>query len=269
MPDGSASSGNYSFEPYTFKFLSDSIGYINYISMSNGKSNPFEEFLKKVFTGLKQKSSKGLIIDLRNNGGGNSYYGQILLSYITAKPYKMAAKKVWKVSEQYRAYMRSRIVWWLRWISYPPAIWALRIFFDEAKMFTSSEGELVELKSDEYKPESNPLRYSGKVCFLIGSGTYSSAMMLANAVGDYKLATLIGEETAGIPNDFGEVYNFYLPNTYLRVSIPSALFVRANGDVSDKRGVLPDIKAKQRPEDSEKKIDTVLETAKKWILDPN
>lgn len=266
VSDTSISEKNMNEVPYAFKFLPDSIGYIDYRSMYDEKSNPFEGFLNKVFTELKTKPAKGLIIDLRRNGGGNSYYGEILLSYITGKPYKMADKKIWKVSAQYRSYMRSRITWWLRWVSYPPAIWLMGLFFDEARMFTASDGEPVELRGDITEPEKNPLRYNGKVCFLIGSGTYSSAMMLANAVGDFKLATLIGEETAGIPNDFGEVYPFQLPNTKLQIYIPSALFVRANGNVSDKRGVLPDIEVKQNSGDTDKKIDTVLEAAKKWIL---
>lgn len=252
--------------PYAFEMLPGNIGYMNYKSMeSDDVSNPFGEFLKRVFTELKEKSSRGLIVDLRHNGGGNAKYGYMLLSYITEKPFRMHAMKAWKSSAQYKEEMRKRIPWWVEWVSYRPVIWLAALFNENGKMFTASDGDIVELKTEEKAPASNPLLFHGKVCFLIGTDTFSSAMLLANAVSDYKLACLIGEETGGIPNEFGEVYYFKLPNTHLRVSMPSALFIRANGDRQNRRGVLPDIEVRQSPEDTNKKSDTVLEAAKKWI----
>lgn len=50
--------------------------------------------------------------------------------------------------------------------------------------------------------------FDGPVCFLIGSRTFSSAVMLANGVGDFHLAMLIGEETGGHPTAFGEHMGF-------------------------------------------------------------
>ena len=61
----------------------------------------------------------------------------------------------------------------------------------------------------------NRLRYSGNICVLTGSNTFSSANMLANAIKDYKLAILIGEATGEAPNDYGELYWIKLPNTGL------------------------------------------------------
>ena len=254
------------YKRYTFNMLPDKIGYINYTSMGNDPENPFEEFLAKSFTELKSKSAKGLIVDLRKNGGGNSMYGDLLLDYVTDKPYKDAAKKVWKMSPEYKSYWRGRITWWLRWLSYPPAVWLARIFFDEAKIFTADDGESIVYDFPETTPGNNPLRFNGKVCFLIGTDTYSSAVMLSNAAGDYKLAELIGEETGGIPNEFGDLYQFSLPVTCIQVYLPTAQFVRANGDATDRRGVLPDIEVKQKPEDTKLGIDTGLETARLWIL---
>ncbi|MCU7495505.1 MAG: hypothetical protein HF311_08550 [Ignavibacteria bacterium] len=254
-------------EPYTFEMLPGNIGYMNYLSMeSNDVSNPFGAFLEKVFSELKAKEASGLIIDLRQNGGGNAKYGYMLLNYLAEKPFRMHSMKAWKASAQYKDYMRSRIPWWLSWVSYRPAIWIAGLFSEYADMFTAKDGEVLKFYTAEEIPEDNPLRFQIKVCFLIGTGTYSSAMLLANAVSDYKLACLIGEETGGIPNEFGEVYYFRLPNTQLMVSMPSALFVRANGNCSDRRGVLPDIEVKRKPMDTERQSDTVLEAARNWIL---
>jgi C-terminal processing protease CtpA/Prc len=78
---------------------------------------------------------------------------------------------------------------------------------------------------------------------LIGRQTFSSAVDLADAIKTYKLATLVGEETGGRPNGFGEAYVFRLPKSQLAVSVSSARFIRASGDTADHRGVVPDVAA--------------------------
>jgi hypothetical protein len=50
------------------------------------------------------------------------------------------------------------------------------------------------------RPKSNGLRYDGPVYLLVGLGTFSSALACAQEAKDYKLATLVGEET-GEPLD--------------------------------------------------------------------
>jgi hypothetical protein len=115
-------------------------------------------------------------------------------------------------------------------------------------------------------PANSPLRFDGPVCFLIGNSTFSSAMMLANAVADFKLATLIREETGDPPTAFGELYTFTLPHSRFTINVSTAHFVRANGDATDQRPVLPDIKVLPPEGDWAQQLDAVLEYAKKWVL---
>ena len=112
------------------------------------------------------------------------------------------------------------------------------------------------------KPGNNPLRYSGKVCVLIGPNTFSSANMLSNAIKDFKLATLIGEPTGEPANDYGELYWNKLPNTQLSFSTCSKQFIRANGDSHDPNPILPDLVVKQN---SNSNKDDVLDFAKGWL----
>jgi C-terminal processing protease CtpA/Prc len=133
------------------------------------------------------------------------------------------------------------------------------------RYFGTPEGQIAVFISEMEQPGPNELRYRGPVCLLIGSFTFSSAMMLANAVEDFDLAMLIGEETGAIPNDFGEVYPFDLPHTRLSAGVSSARFVRANGDAEDRHGVRPGIEVRQTEEDRLNGVDTVLERAKSWI----
>lgn len=234
--------------PYRYQDLAGGIGYLNFRSMG-GERAAFEAFLEVTFKLIKSEKVKGLIVDLRENSGGNSALGESLLSYLTNKPYKMADRKEWKVSRPYREYLRSNT--------------RLR---PNPRYMEAKDGEILVSKGELRTPPNNSLRFDGPVCFLIGSYTFSSAMMLANAVGDFKLATLIGEETGDPPNSFGEVYSFNLPHSKLSINVSTAQFVRANGDGKDKHPVLPDIKVTLTENDLERQVDTVLEFAKKWVL---
>lgn len=251
--------------PYTYTTLSEGIGYLNFRSMRY--PDRFASFLEETFTQIRDEQPAGLIIDLRQNGGGNSRLGNELLRYLTDQPYVMSGGKAWRMSALYKQNLRGWVPVWLRWVAEPPAIWTLRLFIDEARLMMVDDGEIVLLGGGSEQPEPTPLRYEGKVCFLIGSGTFSSAMMLANAVEDNALATLIGEESGGIPNHFGELYLFYLPNTGLVVRVSSAQFIRANGDAQNMQGVVPDIVVRPTPEEAAVGVDIVLERAKAWVLD--
>ncbi|RME00806.1 MAG: hypothetical protein D6814_02840, partial [Calditrichaeota bacterium] len=243
---------------YEYRELADSIAYINFRHMRNLKK--FNKFLRNTFRRIQAHHTRGLIVDLRENGGGNSSLGNALLSYITDKPYRFSARIEWKISAPLKQYLKEFVPASIRWL---PVYYFTSM---GRKIWNTPEGEFAVWEAKPTAPKPNPLRYRGPVCFLIGPGTFSSAMLLANGVADYHLATLIGEETGGRPNGFGEIYVFDLPNTRLQVSVSTKRFVRANGDVNDRRGVLPDFTVRQSQADLEKGVDTVLQFARAWIL---
>jgi len=247
-------------EPYVYKRLDDNIAYIDFRSMNDRER--FAAFLENTFEDISENPPGGLIVDLRNNGGGDSRLGNQLLEYITDEPYVMSSAKAWKMSKKYKNHLRKNLSPVIRWITYPPAIWIVKIFRPEAKTLTAKNGEIVTFESGPVRPGEKPLRYEGKVCFLIGRQTFSSAMMLANAVEDNDIAMLIGEETGGIPNHFGEIYSFLLPNSKLTAYVSSAKYIRASGDAQNMNGVLPDMEIS----DSAAYTDTVLTVARNWIL---
>jgi hypothetical protein len=245
------------WQPYIYRRLADSVAYLDFRSM---RYLPlFQQFLREIFEDMRRAPPRGLIVDLRRNGGGDSLLGEELLSYLSDRPYRMASRKEWRVSSRYRAFMKSRLHAAIRWL---PVQYLHPV---GRRMWRTPIGQDVVFESAATAP-SPAARFTGPVAFLIGPKTYSSALMLANAVGDYGLATLIGEETAESPNCFGEVYWFDLPNTGLNVSISSARFVRANGDALDRRGVVPDIEVKASAADLKAGHDVVLARAREWVL---
>jgi C-terminal processing protease CtpA/Prc len=57
-------------------------------SRLKGPDQHFEKFLAKSFSELNEKNVKNLIIDLRDNAGGQDEYGPLLYSYLTSKPFR-------------------------------------------------------------------------------------------------------------------------------------------------------------------------------------
>jgi hypothetical protein len=221
---------------FTYEKLSPGVGYMNFRSMAGDRS-AFGTAVADMFRRVAADSAETLIIDLRSNGGGDSRLGDELLSHLTTKSYRLSATKQWKMSAEYRAYLKTFVRAPLSWLP------AWDFFSLGRQLFHGPDGKIVDLpEPEEAHPVTEPF-FTGNVCVLIGRQTFSSAVDLADAIKTYHLATLVGEETGGRPNGFGEAYIFRLPKSRLAVSVSSARFVRASGDTSDHRGVVPDIAA--------------------------
>lgn len=239
-------------DPYTFEFLPDNIAYINYRNMTDQSSNPFASFLKTSFTKIKDANATALIIDLRENGGGNSVWGEQLVSYFTKKPFRFASGMKWKISEHYKAYLDGG-----------------------QKIFNASEsdwykgmknGELYTSVSTARTPSKKEPFFEGKVCVLIGPNTFSSANMMSDGIKSYQLATLFGEPTGESGNDFGEMFNFMLPNSHIIARASTKMFTRADGDEKNFDPVIPNVTITPTAADIKNKKDVVLESAVNWIL---
>ena len=238
------------YKPFSFRFLENNIALIEFNTMNGKLKDSFSVFLRDAFTQSNQKKANGLIIDIRKNGGGDSGLGDTLLSYITNKPYRNTSGMKLRISKH------SKAIAALLGANDPFKDW------ENGKLY---EYNVTELK----KPADNPLRYNGQVVVLIGTGTFSSANMLTNAIKDYQLATLVGETTAEPANDFGEIMYFMLPNTYIVAPTAIKMFMRANGDEKDFDGIKPDIEVANTSEDFHQERDRVLETAINWFTTGN
>jgi hypothetical protein len=212
----------------------------------------FEDWCASAFGELSRDPPAVLVIDLRRNGGGDSRLGDELLQYVAHRPWRQAARKEWKMSARYRAYFKTFLAPWIRWLPVQylhPQGW---------RMWTTPAGELLVSDEELVEPREEPLRFGGPVAFLIGPGSFSSATSLAAAVQDFDLGLLVGEPTGGVSNSFGEAYPFELPRTRLGGQVSSARFVRPNGDPSLRGGEVPDVSVRPAPGETG---DVVLECA--------
>jgi C-terminal processing protease CtpA/Prc len=216
-------------EDYHYKLVESNIGLLTYNSCNDYKK--FKKFLKGTFAEIAVGGVDYLIIDIRNNPGGNSSLNDLLLSYLTDEPYQQSSKRYWKVSERAK-------------IAYSANSGYSKMFGkDFINSYLSSQVDTI-LTSEE-EPLTIPItpknRFNGKVAVLIGPDTFSSANMLADAIKTYNIAVLIGSPTGELTNDFGEQLTFELNHSRSTVYVSSTYDIGANGDETLFSPVLPDI----------------------------
>ena len=251
---GSAPRATVGSPNFSYRKLDDGTGYLDLFSLG-GDRGRFRSDLDRAFEQLRADSARRLVVDLRRNGGGDTRLGEELLSHLTAEPYRMSSAKLWKMSREYRAFLKSQFRAPLNHLPIEKVVPPAR------PLYSGPDGKIVRMDEAPEAHSARDPRFDGPVCVLIGPFTFSSAADLADAIKTYHLATLVGEETGGHPNTFGEVYWFRLRATDFLVFSSSAAFVRANGDTTDRRGVLPDIEVRPTVNDIRSRRDPALARA--------
>jgi hypothetical protein len=216
----------------------------------------FETFLRDTFRKIKDDGITHLIIDLRDNPGGATAVGDVLLTYLTDQPFRQFVRAEFKISKGLKDNLRQFIPAFIRWLPIQYLHPMLR------QVWRTPEGEMATYHPDTIKPKPNPLRFSGYVYVLISPYVMSSASFLAASVREYGIGTLVGQETGGSPTNYGNVWDFPLPNTGLIAWIPSSInYGHGTGPVVPDYVVEPDIARRAHG------IDLELECTLKLIAD--
>ncbi|WP_277982718.1 S41 family peptidase [Sphingomonas faeni] len=141
------------------------------------------EFTHDCFARIKAASVDRLVIDVSANGGGNDdMWKDGILRYVATRPYKQGS-----------TYLKRE---------------------EGGAVIAGSIESATQPVADE------PLRFAGKVTVEIGPLTYSSAVLFANVVRDYRFGVLAGVGGAARTQQSGGVRSVTLPNTGLILSYP-------------------------------------------------
>lgn len=215
----------------TFETLDNNTGYISIKDFVMDK-NDFKKEIEFVFNQIRQDTLTNLIIDIRNNPGGNSELADILTSYVYDKPYKANSKILIKRSDQYYRYLRGYFSWWFRPF--------LRFIKQIEDYKNTSIGETYEDVKGNKNTIRTEYRFEGKKYLLINSNTFSTALGFATVFKDYNIGKIIGEPTKSEVNEFGDIYPFDLPNSRLWVWCSAKRYIRPSGGLTE-GGLQPDI----------------------------
>lgn len=186
----------------------------------------FEQTITAYFDTIMQAKTNNLILDLRNNQGGDIENGVHLLSYLLNKPFKVVNA------------------------------------YNCLKSGTSIP--CSGPSSGLHQPRKKV--YQGNLYVLTNGGSFSNSAIVSSCLQSHQRATFLGTETGGNPNilaGFGKA--FELPNTKINVDIPTKQFVMTSLNQNKGEGLKPQYTIQANIADRVRQIDTELNFTLKLI----
>ncbi|GAA0649520.1 hypothetical protein GCM10009101_23890 [Brevundimonas lenta] len=217
-----------------FRLLGDGVAYL--------RPGPFEEhpdaasggpgftaFVDDAFGRAIQAGSTDMIIDLRNNAGGDNSFSDPMVAWFADRPFRFASSFTLRASPQAKAWYAR-----LEGEGAPDDILA-RLAAAEA---AQPDGVRYPFELGMNAPRPEP-RFHGRVHVLVNRHSYSNATSVAALIQDYGFGEVVGEETADVPTTYASIISFDLPRTGFTVTFPKSRIVRPNGSEAV-AGVVPD-----------------------------
>ena len=236
----------------TEKSIPDSrLRFLDNASVALLQSPPFAYadtvVFKDAFKLIQQKRTKTLILDMRQNSGGDIRVATQLLSYLADAPFRIVKD------------VKSRLP--------NPALNSFARYFDTS----ITQGFLSGFRPDHkegawYHITSKPAfgnlygpfalekanHFDGKLIVLIGGATFSSGTLLTAALkAQRKGVIFIGRETAGSEEGCNGVtlQKLTLPNTKIVVDFPWMRVISMAKNALPGRGIMPDYPVNYSPND--------------------
>lgn len=206
-------------------------------SRSKTDNESFRKTIHHYFSVIHNAPVKNLIVDVRDNGGGNPEYARYVISHLIDKEYVYIDK--YKTIER------------LHWN-------------DEVKRTRTQWYPYCGI--GKFRPEKNC--YTGKLFVLIDGGSTSTAGDFAACLDYYNRAEFIGEESGANRvvsggNVFGK--DCELPNTKLLVRMSTIQGINKADVPNDGHGVIPDYLVVPTPDDYMNFRNPMLEKALELI----
>ncbi len=197
---------------FEYRRLSDDIAVLR-VATFDVDNAWFESFVDESMAQANQDGVAALVVDVRENTGGNTDAAVYLSRYLADRDFRLVSKMKEKLNPDNRGFLG----------------------------YKGSEGEIIESDWDEWEaPVERNKRFHGRVYVLISPITYSAGIVFASTMKDAGFATLVGQETGGNANQTAQGNLFNLPHSQLRAYVATRSLIRPSG--SEKRGgVKPDI----------------------------
>lgn len=220
-----------------------------------GQQQYFEQQLDALMKQVLDRNAQHLILDLRDNSGGEDTYNQYLLRYLIAQEFSLYGELTTQ-KDNYKFLPDGK-----HWDIDPRSFKANdRGTFDVTK-YLWDDPETNGLGTVE--PLEN--RYTGKLYVLVNGGTFSSAAECAAMLRHYQRATFIGQEAGGsyIGTVAGYTPTLRMKNSGVQINLSLISIKRTFfGKEWTDRGVMPDWLVEQVPGS---KTDMVLDKALELI----
>ncbi len=246
------------------RLLDDNIGYLRIEHMDNRLEKTISKHMQEF------RTTRGLIIDVRDNGGGRYGILRLMYGYLTPSDEKPYVTNI-------AAYRKSKL-FGTDHIHYRPT------FREDFDGWNEKQREAIRNARENFSPEWTPpadlfsewhfmviektpnvdqYHYDKKVIVLCNSGSFSATDGFLSGMADIPGVTLLGEPSGG---GSGATRRFALPASGIRVALSSMASFRSNGKLFDGNGVGVDMEMKPTISDFLGKSDTVRSKAIELIM---
>jgi len=195
-----------------------------------GGMKPLNKFFPDAFGEIATHDSRSLILDVRNNGGGEDALGKQLLSFLLDQPFQYYDDLIFNARE----------FSFFRYVNGAKPI-------PENEVEKGADGKyhyIVHPNWGLQKP-AQP-HFAGQVLVLMNGGSFSTTCEFLSNLHYRKRATFVGEEAAGgyYGNTSGDMVAVVLPNSKVVVRIPLMTYYLAVKGANPSRSILPDYEVK-------------------------
>ena len=156
-------------------------------------SKHYRDVLREMFTEIKEKNIENLAIDLRGNGGGDTYVVNELFKYLPIDTYYQG--------DNFRK---------IRW-----------------NYLTFNQSGKTKNK------RNTGLEFDGNLYVLTDEDSFSASMLFAEMVVDNGLGKVIGESPAESCNSCGEITQFYFDDIGMWLSVSTVEYTRIDSSKDD------------------------------------
>lgn len=240
---------------WNFRFLNDQVALLQIKSFSIFRNEfDWKAFIDDAFQQVNSRQTPYLIVDIRENEGGQGEVGEYILEYLLKEPFTAPATqssvRYLTIPEKYQQYIGT-------WDKFP---------YDFTKKVAYEKNGSYFLKAKytsagkTYKPMKNG--YQGEAFLLTDASNSSATHLMAAYAQNMKGVTLAGQETGGNQLGLNGSFMFFLnlPNTQIEVDIPVIhMFIPPLSGAARDGGIAPDIPIEKNWQDIRTGKDTELE----------
>ncbi|TDH25120.1 hypothetical protein EXU57_13490 [Segetibacter sp. 3557_3] len=224
------------------------------------KVNTFSEghlqpFFRRTFRKLRQEKIENLVIDLRENGGGNIMSSTRLTQYLIKRPFKIA-DTVAAISRSFthRQHIKP---WFIYWLS----------MHVTGRKKQDGRIHFSYFENHRFKPKRKN-HFDGKTYLVAGGYSFSAATLFVSALKGQDNVTVVGEETGGgsYGNTAMHLPVINLPNSKVRVILPLYRIVIDKNRPKTGRGIFPDIPVNPSSAAIRQGVDAKMEEVHELII---
>ncbi len=214
-----------------------------------------QSFFRRSFRKIKDDNIKNLVVDIRENGGGDIISSTRLTQYLINHRFKVA-DTVAGISRsfKYRSHIKPWFIYWL----------SMRI---TGRRHQDGRIHFNYFEKHQFKPKEQ-YHFNGNTYIVAGGYSFSAATLFAGALKGQKNVTLVGEETGGgyYGNSAMHLPVISLPQSNIRVVLPLYRIILDKDREKTGRGIFPDVEVKPSSNAIRNAVDAKLEKVRQLII---